>query len=208
MNLLIEKRQEEFTYPERCENNGKASRRPANRTHAEEDENRKHNILIAEIYNTYLNDVKQYFTCCTHDEMQAEDMAQELFIKLMNYEDLILKETAKSFVFTIAKRMVVDYARHKVFVRRATQGYMLKMQEEKFWQDSDTLECRQISEMERNAIGRLPKKMARVYSLTRFDGKTSQELAEELNISKRTVEYHLLVSRKEIRKMLKKAINQ
>lgn len=48
----------------------------------------------------------------------------------------------------------------------------------------------------------LPKRMAQVCELTRFGGKTSQELADELHISKRTVEYHLLVSRREIRQAL------
>ena len=42
----------------------------------------------------------------------------------------------------------------------------------------------------------MPKKMAMVYSTTRFDGKTADELAEELHISTRTVEYHLYVSRR------------
>ena len=72
---------------------------------------------------------------------------------------------------------------------------------------TETLECKQLRKMELAALNRLPKKMAQVYRLTRFEEKTSQELAEELHISKRTVEYHLLVSRREIRSMLRKAIN-
>ena len=54
----------------------------------------------------------------------------------------------------------------------------------------------------------MPTRMVQVYSMTRFEGKTSQELADELHISKRTVEYHLLVARREVRTALKKAINQ
>lgn len=164
--------------------------------------------LIAGIYERYLGDVQRYFQSYTHDMMRAEDMAQDLFIKLMGYEDMIVEETAHSFVFTIARRMIVDDARHQTFVRRAVSDYTQRMESERFWQDSETLECRQIAEMERAALRRLPQKMARVYSLTRFEEKTSQELSEQLGISRRTVEYHLFVSRKEVRQMLRKAINQ
>lgn len=167
-----------------------------------------HEMKIAEIYKMCFDDVKNYFTWYTHDEMLAEDMAQELFIKLMGYEAMIVEDTVRSFIFTIAKRMVVDDARHREFVRRSTQAYILDMESERFWQACETLECRQIAEMEITAISHLPKRMAQVYSMTRFYGKTSQELAEELGISKRTVEYHLFVSRKEVRSMLKKVINQ
>lgn len=176
--------------------------------------NGTHPELVAAIYEQYFGEVKRYFLKYTHEcgmanaEQQAEDMTQDLFVKLMNYEEMIVAETAKSFVFTIARRMVVDEARHQEFVRRATQGYLLKMEENRFWQDSETLECKQIREMELKALSRLPKKMAQVYRLTRFEDKTSQELAEELHISKRTVEYHLLVSRREIRNTLRRAINQ
>jgi RNA polymerase sigma-70 factor (ECF subfamily) len=163
---------------------------------------------ITEIYNRYFCEIKLYFLKYTHDEMQAEDLVQDLFVKLMGYSDMIVDDTAKSFVFTIAKRMMVDNARHQEFVRRATRGYLLEQAQHRFWQDSETLECKQIAEMELAKVRTMPPRMAQVYSLTRFEGKTAQELADELHISKRTVEYHLLVARREVRTALKKAINQ
>lgn len=164
--------------------------------------------LIAEIYKRYFSNVQRYFQSYTHDAMRAEDMTQDLFIRLMGYESMIVEETAYSFVFTIARRMIVDDARHQAFMRKATDGYLQRMEGERFWQDSETIECRQIAEMERAALRRLPQKTARVYSLTRFEEKTPKELSEQLGISKRTVEYHLFVSRKEVRRMVRKAINQ
>lgn len=158
-------------------------------------------------YNRYLGDVKLYFLKYTRNEMKAEDMAQDLFIRLIEYNDILVDETAKSFIFTIAHRMVIDDARHQQFVRRATKGYLLKQQENKFWQDSESIECKQIEEMEQAKIRTLPPRMAEIYCMTRFEQKTSIELATELNISKRTVETHLLKSRREIRSALRKVIN-
>ena len=120
---------------------------------------------------------------------------------------MIVEETAKSFVFTIARRMVVDDVRHCEFVRRAISGYVQAMDGKRFWQDSETLECRQIMDMEQKLLAVLPKKMAQVYRMTRFDGLSADELSAELGISKRTVEYHLVVSRREIRSKLKAAMS-
>lgn len=166
--------------------------------------------IIACVYEKYLNEVIIYFTRFTRDAgmsnylQQAEDMAQDLFVKLMNYKEMIVEETAKSFVFTIARRMVVDEARHQQFVRRAVEG--MKLEAERFWQESETLECKQICELERRKLRTMPKKMAQVYELTRFQELTAQEIAVQMGISKRTVEYHLLVSRREMRRSLRRAI--
>ena len=51
----------------------------------------EHLRLISEIYERYLEEVRLYFTKYTRDEMRAEDMAQDLFIRLMNYKEMILE---------------------------------------------------------------------------------------------------------------------
>ena len=171
-----------------------------NRNHDE------HQEMISEIYEKYLGEVRLYFIKYTRDEMRAEDMAQDLFIRLMTYKEMILKDTAKSFVFTTARRMIIDDARHQDFVRRATECYLRKQEESRFWQDCETLECKQIKEMELAKLRSLPPRMAEIYRMSRFEEKTADEMATELNISKRTVESHLLTSRREIRSAIRKAL--
>lgn len=175
--------------------------------------NTKHRQLISEMYMRYSNDVLRYFmkyvrSLGVSDVVeQAEDMTQDLFMRLLRYEEMIIEETAKSFIFTIARRMVIDHADHIRFVRRATRSWIYENASERFWQDSETLECKQIREMELCKMRSLPKRMAQVYEMTRFENLTAQEIAERIHISKRTVDYHLFMSRREVRSSLRKAIN-
>lgn len=162
--------------------------------------------LITRAYTEMKNDVLSYFTLYTHDVCVAEDMVQDLFLRLLDYTDMIVDETARSFVFTIAKRMVIDDARRQAFIRRATSEYKMKAEENKFWRDSYSIDCRLIEEMEQAKLASMPPKMAEVYRMARFDELTADEMTERLHISKRTVEYHLYVSRKEMRKTLREAI--
>ena len=42
--------------------------------------------------------------------------------------------------------------------------------------------------------------------MNRFQGKSSEDIAEELNLSRRTVENHLFISRKEVREFIRQCI--
>lgn len=82
----------------------------------EQDYNLQNRGLVASIYEKYYADLKQYLVSYTHDVMAAEDMLQDLFIKVMSL-DVISENTAKNLIFVMAKRMIIDDARHKAFVR-------------------------------------------------------------------------------------------
>ncbi len=160
--------------------------------------------LISSLYKENIEALRLYLMHYTADRMKAEDMAQDVFIKLMNMGDMLSEERAKGLLFSVAKNMIIDDARHESFVRKATDQYAQTASQ--FYQDSDPLECREIAEAESSKLRALPRQMAEVYRLTRFEGKTSAELAEQMHLSKRTVEYHLFMARKEIRSAVKQAI--
>lgn len=52
----------------------------------------------------------------------------------------------------------------------------------------------------------LPLQRRRIYNMSRFEDKTIEEISEELNLSRRTVENHLFISRKEMRSYMKQCI--
>lgn len=54
--------------------------------------------VVSSIYKKYYTDLKQYLLSYTHDVMAAEDMLQDLFIKVMSL-DVISEETARSLLF-------------------------------------------------------------------------------------------------------------
>ena len=50
----------------------------------------------------------------------------------------------------------------------------------------------------------LPEKRRKVYCLSFFENLTLSEIARELSVSKRTVEQHILLARKDIKAQLRK----
>lgn len=162
--------------------------------------------VISEAYIKYYAELVSYFLKYTKDKMKAEDMTQNLFVKMIDYKGAIISYTEKFFIFTIAKRMIMDDLRHIMYVNKSTKLVADTIKENRFIENSD-LECKQISEFEKNKLSQLPPKMARVYAMSRFEDKTIDEMARELCVSRHTIASQLLNSRKIIRMHVKNAMN-
>lgn len=157
----------------------------------------------AKIFRACSSDLRRYFTSYTHCRNDADDMVQELFLRLMSF-DIISSETARSLVFLMARRMIVDDARHKACIRRQTVHWNKSCVESTT--AIDLMACKEIREAEKALIARMPKKRAAIYCLSRFEDKKADEIAMELSLSKRTVEAHLYSSRKEIREQMRNVL--
>ncbi len=157
---------------------------------------------VEDIYTKYFTNVKLYFLKYTHDEMKAEDMAHDLFLKLLRSHEVILPQTALALLFTIASRMVASDARHVAFLRRATESYS----PDSYYDPDGQVNCSEIEALEQACIATMPPRMRAVYVGSRFEGKRAEELAVEFNIKKRTIESHLFVARHEVREYVRKAM--
>lgn len=73
--------------------------------------------VVASIYKRCYGKLLAYLAGCTHDTMDAEDMAQDIFVKMLSI-GVVTEATAEALLFVMARRMVIDDARHKAFVRQ------------------------------------------------------------------------------------------
>lgn len=66
--------------------------------------------------------------------------------------------------------------------------------------------ARDLQAQELKCLRSLPAQRRKIYMLNRFQEKSSSEIAETLQLSRRTVENHLFICRKEVRAYLKQCI--
>ena len=170
---------------------------------------RKNNLqnrsVVSSIYKKCYSDLKQYLVSYTHDVMAAEDMLQDLFIKVMSL-DVISEETAKNLLFVMAKRMIIDDARHKAFVREAEKQLMASMESMDNHSVARRVEAADILAFERQHLERMPAKRAAIYKMYKHEDMTTDEIVEKLQLSKRTVETHIYLSTKDMKAYLRKII--
>lgn len=157
--------------------------------------------MIADFYKEYQVKLVNFAVARLGNWQEAEDLVQDVFVKLMTYDGIINKTTIRSFVFTITNHEIMNIlrrraCRHKVEENVAYEQELQHCAVERVVEYHDTLR------MVNYCVDQLTPSCAKVYRMTLFDGKCTGEIAKELNVSKRTVESQLLTSRKKVRMML------
>lgn len=158
--------------------------------------------LTASAYTAHRDELLRFATSRLGNPQEAEDLVQDAFLSLMDYEGLINEATVKSFVFTITANKVRDALRRRIF-RRNAESHKQHELERTYASAEQTAEYHEVVGMLRQGIRRLSPACARVYTMSLFEDKAAADIAGQLHVSKRTVEAQLFTSRKAIRQYMR-----
>ena len=139
-----------------------------------------------QVFNVYFKMLVVFAKKYVQDISTAEDLVQDVYLKLYEKRLSIQFHTSlKAFLFQSVYNRCVDYLR-SAKVKTAHHERMLSQSSGDDFQD----QMLQVELEERiyKAIEALPDQCALIFKKSRFDGKKNQEIADELSISKRTVE--------------------
>ncbi|MHC6730737.1 RNA polymerase sigma factor [Segatella copri] len=161
--------------------------------------------MIANFYTVHHAELVNFATSRLGNREESEDLVQDVFIKMMSFEGMINEETIKSFAFTIAANKIKDHLRRRIFRHQMEESKMYEMElqhshAERLAEYHDTLRI-----VNQN-VDKLSPTCAKVYRMSLFDDMTAGDIAEELQVSKRTVESQLFTSRKQMRAMMQEAM--
>ena len=152
-----------------------------------ENRTEKSDRLIAEYYEEHRSSIFFYIYRRINDEGDAEDLVQD------------------DFLFTIVRNLLNDYLR-RYYKRQEIDRYLYDMLPASTVEPESRIVADDLRRMEIRRVSALPEQRRKVYEMNRFQGKSSEDIAEELNLSRRTVENHLFISRKEVREFIRQCI--
>lgn len=132
----------------------------------------------------------------------AEEMVQEIFSKIWDKRSDIKEEYQfRSYLFSIAFNYIKKYLRAKALVNKYIEFATLHSgTTEKI---EDDVNYNSLKFRVDSLVDRMPEKRKAVFVKSRFEGKNSKEISEEMNISQSTVENHLNQALKFLREHLK-----
>lgn len=121
----------------------------------------------------------------------AEDILQEVFIKLWEKrQEIRASQSVAGWLFVISFNLSVNYSRKKLREQTFHQKLLALAPGEESGTDRKALQEVQYHLLEQ-AIAELSPQRRRIVTLCKLEGKTYEEVANELNISRNTVKEHL-----------------
>ena len=150
--------------------------------------------------------VKNFAKLLTKSEEDAEDIAQNIFLKLWTRPELWQdQETMTGYLYTVTRNEIYNLFKHQK-VEQEYEDKVLKAQlsGELCDEDSSLLEnlyYKEVLMLIRMTLSQLPDRRRRVFEMSRFEGLSHNELADKLQIPLRTVEDHIYKTLTELRKV-------
>jgi len=119
------------------------------------------------------------------DQGATEDLVQEIFIKIWDKADQIdLQTKIRPYLYSSVRNACLNQIKHE----KVKQEYASSKLSSFTHEHSDSMEVLELEDRIAAAIESLPEKCREIFELSRFEGKKYAEIAEELNISVKTVE--------------------
>ena len=151
------------------------------------------------LFMNYFPKVKYFISHLIKSEVIAEELAQDVFMRIWeNREQLRNVVSFNTYVYRMAKNIALNYLRHKYL----EENYLEEYDGETEFTIEGELYAREIKLLEQLTVSRMPPKRKAIYEMSRKDGLTNDEIATRMGISKKTVENHLNLALKEIKKTL------
>lgn len=157
----------------------------------------KNTTSFEKIFREYYADLVVFSNKFVKDLEVSEDIIQELFINLYEKNEQIqLTNGIKPYLFKAAYNRSISYLRksHPIPLDGSANDAIEEFR--------DILEETEFESHVYAEIQKLPDRCREVFMLSRFKDLTNDEIAERLNISKRTVETQISKALKTLRSAL------
>jgi RNA polymerase sigma-70 factor (ECF subfamily) len=124
------------------------------------------------------------------DRDEAEEMVQSTFVSIwQKRKDINLDFSLKSYFYSSVKNSCLNLFKHQKSREKYAED--IKAEDDKYYSTESEIYENELKTAIGKALQKLPKQQQAVFKLSRFDGKKYQEIAEQLNISAKTVENHM-----------------
>ena len=154
---------------------------------------------FTEIYHRYSSLLYIYAYKLLGDTDAAKDLTQELFINLWDKrETMEFNKSVSAYLYTAVRYKFLKLVTHQK-VRTAYAEQFLNLFEEAINSTEAYITEKDLIMQVEKLIADLPPKMARAFTLSRLKHKSNQDIAEELDISEKTVKNLLSQANKHLK---------
>lgn len=133
----------------------------------------------------------------------AEEIVQEVFIRLWEQRDLLAEvKSPENFVFIVIRNHTFNYLRAAANEQNRREQLWEALQQ-RAADETITLEMQEADQFFEKILAKLSPQQQKIFRMSREEGFSHQQIADELQLSKDTVKKHIANSLKVFKSYLK-----
>lgn len=147
--------------------------------------------------------VKNFARRLLMQEQDAEDIAQDIFLKIINRPDIWQDpEQSGKYLFTMTKNYIFNIIKHRKIERQYEKMLVAGNSVAEELGVADKLYAKETALLIQYAIGQMPPQRREIFKMSRIERMSNALIAEKTGLSIRTVERHIYLALKDLRSVL------
>jgi len=148
-------------------------------------------VIFDLVFTYYYSGLCAFANQILKDMQASEDLVQDFFVKIWHQADKIqINCSLKSYFFSSIKNRAFDILKHekiKTQYVNLNDGCQESVTPDEIWEFTQG----ELEELIEKALQQVPPRAREIFELSRFKGVANDDIARQLNISKRTVEVQI-----------------
>ena len=151
-------------------------------------------LAYKQLFLKYYVSVRRFLTVILSDFEMAQDVAQDIFLKVwLNRDGLSEEKSIKSLVYTMARNAAINHLKQTAQKIGDIGDYVITSSETTDKVEADSLQSYLLFK-----IAQMPEKRRKIFMMSRYDCMKNKDIAVQLGISVRTVEKHIELALKDL----------
>jgi RNA polymerase sigma-70 factor, ECF subfamily len=153
------------------------------------------------LFKEHFKSLYAYAYTILKDEIMAEEIVQQVFFKIWDRQSLAAIETSvKAYLYKSVYHDSLNYLKHQK-IKNQYEAYAMHQNKHQS-ENTSGIGLKELENRLRKAMNDLPQQCRTIFQLSRFEGLKYQEIANQLNISVKTVENQMGKALKQLRTKL------
>lgn len=142
---------------------------------------------FAELYNRYKSPLYLHAYRMLQDEEEAKDVVQEMFAAIWaKRETLVIPTSVDAYLYSSIRNRILNFIAHQKVIAKYA-GSLVDYLENGISVTDEKIREKELIKILENEVALLPSKMREVFELSRNQDLSHKQIAEQLNISDKTV---------------------
>lgn len=158
---------------------------------------------FTQLYNIYWWKVYHFTKLYITSDYESEEIVQDVFIKLWDSRRTLDEtQSIEGYLFMITRNTIFNYNRQSINEESLEMTILSSMEEDSMYNSEDELVASDLKKFIDELIDEMPPQRKKIFQMSRGEGLSNAEIAQNLGITVKAVERSMTLALKFLRDSL------